>query len=756
MMKKITFVLLLSVFNVGLIIAQPPPPGCPPSYSAGFDITGDSVSYCDDGITLTANGFGTLFSTDSYAVNSIPYNPYPWVGSNSILVGQDDIWSGIVPLPFDFCFFGQKYSQIVIGANGQVGFDITQANGANAWASAAWVAPNNNAAMNNTIMAPYHDLDPSVGNTSQITWDVYGTAPCRYMVVSWDSVPMFSCNSLFGAQQVVLFESTYLIDINIKNKPLCSGWNTGAGHQGIQNATGTVAFMVPGRNGTAWSASNDSYRFTPSGTQALSYIFSWIDVPTNTVLFTGNPYTAFPPNNTQITCVAQAVTDCDTIEALLADTIDIIVTGSVTADFDFDIRLGCFNDTVIFTNTSTWDPGLNPTFFWDFDNGTTSVQNSPTVIFGSQGVYDVQLIVDANGCLDTITKTISLVHPIMADFSIGHAGSPPLPADSLCEGSPFNFTSNSTPTSLGSGTHYWDFGDGNTLGPLPNPVGTVIPAYNYASPGSYVVKLVVEDTLGCKDSISKPVFVDEKGFSSMSATPTEVCVGDPVYFSDSSAPFKIRTQYNFGDGTILQDKHNPVYNFTDAGNYNVTFISYYPICDSVEVSETITVNAPPIIDLGPDTEICPDVSPGITIRNEANPAMIMEWSTGESAASITVNDPDRYWASSGDAGCTSTDSIWVKRDCYINIPNAFSPDGDGLNDYFFPRQLLSSGVTVFKMAIFNRWGEKIFLTDNILGRGWDGRYDGILQPMGAYIYHIEVVFKNGAKGDWKGNVTLVR
>lgn len=751
---KFLAVLLLSVFSVGLTIAQPPPPGCPPSFSAGFDITGDSVSFCDDGITLTANGFGTLFSTDSYSVNQIPYNPYPWVGGNSILVGQDDIWSGIVNLPFDFCFFGQKYSQVVIGANGQVGFDITQANGPNAWGSAAWVAPNNNAAMNNTIMAPYHDLDPSVGNTSQITWDIYGTAPCRYLVVSWDSVPMFSCNTLFGAQQVVLFESTYLIDINIKNKPLCSGWNSGAAHQGVQNATGTVAFMVPGRNGTAWSATDDSYRFTPAGTQAVTYLYDWIDVPSNTVLFSGNPYTANPPANTQITCVAQAVTDCDTIDALLADTIDVIVTGSVTADFDFDIRLGCFNDTVIFTNTSTWDPGLNPTFFWDFDDGSTSTLNSPTHIYGSQNVYEVTLIVDANGCIDSISKTFSLLHPLEALFDVNNANSPPV--DSVCDREPFTFTSYSTPTAFGSGTHYWDFGDGNTLGPIPNPFGASVPPYTYAAPGTYIVKLVIEDTLGCKDSISKTVFVDQPGFSVMSATPKEVCIGEPVYFTDSTAPFAIRTQYDFGDGSILTDKHNPVYNFTDAGTYNVTFTSYYPICDSIESTETITVNAPPTIDLGPDTEICPDVSPGITLRNDANPAMLMEWSTGETAASITVTEPNRYWAKSGTNGCSSTDSIWVKRDCYINIPNAFSPDGDGLNDYFFPRQLLSSGVTVFKMSIYNRWGEKIFFTDNILGRGWDGRYDGIIQPMGTFIYHIEVTFKNGASGDWKGNVTLVR
>jgi len=72
------------------------------------------------------------------------------------------------------------------------------------------------------------------------------------------------------------------------------------------------------------------------------------------------------------------------------------------------------------------------------------------------------------------------------------------------------------------------------------------------------------------------------------------------------------------------------------------------------------------------------------------------------------------------SSCYSTDSIWVKRNCYLNIPNSFSPNGDGLNDYFLPRELLASGLTTFTMNIYKRWGENIFSTTSIDGRGWDG------------------------------------
>jgi gliding motility-associated-like protein len=134
------------------------------------------------------------------------------------------------------------------------------------------------------------------------------------------------------------------------------------------------------------------------------------------------------------------------------------------------------------------------------------------------------------------------------------------------------------------------------------------------------------------------------------------------------------------------------------------------------------------------------------------------WSTGETSSGITVTEPGVYWvqATTQGSNCSSVDSIWVKRDCYLNIPNAFSPDGDGMNDYFLPRELLSSGITSFKMNIYNRWGENIFTTTQIDGRGWDGKYNNQLQPMGAYVYIIEVSFNNLTRKVFQGNVTLIR
>lgn len=724
--------------------AQPAPPNCPPAYAAGYSIVGDSVSFCLDGVNLQVIPTSTLKSTDSYSVDPIPYNPYPWVGANQLFVGQDDIWSAVIPLPFPFCFFGQKYNSVVIGANGQVGFDITQAGMYNAWASNGIIAPNNNAAMNNTIMAPYHDVDPSIPYAGKnITWDIYGTAPCRYMVISWDSVPMFSCNNLLASQQIVLFESTYLIDINIKNKPVCNGWNGGVAHQGIQNAAGTVAFMVPGRNGTVWNASNDSYRFTPAGLGGNTLSYIWKELPSGNVLGTGPTLNYFPAGNAQVTVDMQVTTNCDTIQAANRDTINVVVTGSVDASFTYEVHLGCNGDTVIFTNTSVSQAGGTPLYIWNFDDGTGSSVFSPTHVYNYQDTFRVRLIAVDNGCNDTMEALIDLRHPISAAFAVSQ--------DSICLGALTVLSDVSSPNGAPF-IHHWDMGNGDTL----NSGLALFASYTYPSAGSYTITLTITDTIGCTDTATQWVYVDPPGFADFTLSDDNICVGDPVFLNDTLSANTISWNWNFGDGKQLANVHDPVHTWADAGNYTISLTANYLKCPPIVVTKNIVVNAYPSVNLGPDTAICPGLTGSILLTNLNNQGSIFQWSTGETASAITVTEGGHYWLAASNGECSTTDSIWIKRDCYLNIPNAFSPDGDGLNDWFLPRELLSSGLRAFKMNIFNRWGENIFTTESIDGRGWDGKYNGKLQPMGVYVYVIEAEFINGVRKNYQGNVTLVR
>ena len=230
----------------------------------------DDTLLCSNQTTLNATVVQNA-QTTNYTVAPIPYVPFPFVGANNVIVNVDDIWSGVIQLPFDFCFYGTGYNQCIIGANGIISFDVANAGLFCQWAINAPIPSNANPT--NSIMSPFHDIDPSV--SGQVTWDLYGTYPCRIMVITWNQVAMFSCNNLITTQQTVLYETTNIIETYILNKPLCATWNGGAGIHGIQDATGTVATVVPGRNfPTNWAAQNDAWRFTPAG-GASNVLVNW-------------------------------------------------------------------------------------------------------------------------------------------------------------------------------------------------------------------------------------------------------------------------------------------------------------------------------------------------------------------------------------------------------------------------------------------------------------------------------------------------
>ncbi len=202
-----------------------------------------------------------LGSTQNYSISSIPYNPDPFNGTPT-LINVDDIYSPVIPLPFAFCFYDSSFTDLVISTNGYLTFDVSVANAYSPW-------PINNAAPNlpgmpdYLIMAPWQDIDPSV--TGTISTSVAGVAPYRRFIVSFFEASMFSCNSMLFTQQIILYETTNIIETHIANKPICSTWNSGAAIHGLQKDSSTT-HIVPGRNfPTQWSATLEGKRFTPNG-----------------------------------------------------------------------------------------------------------------------------------------------------------------------------------------------------------------------------------------------------------------------------------------------------------------------------------------------------------------------------------------------------------------------------------------------------------------------------------------------------------
>lgn len=413
--------------------------------------------------------------------------------------------------------------------------------------------------------------------------------------------------------------------------------------------------------------------------------------------------------------------------------IDVV---NLTPSIQTNYMLGCVNDSIQFTADN--GTGTVPTQYnWSFGDGNFSSVQNPLHIYASQGVYTVKLVTSRNGCSDSATVTVNTLHPLEAKFKV---------VDTACVGALVTAVDESTVT--GAGVYNWNWGDGTTSG---NP-----PVHTYSQPGLYTITLSITDVLGCQDSFTAQIYVLNAPYADFTLSSDKLCVGDPLFIADTTNAYTEHFSYDFGDGKILLDVHNPIYTYLNNGNYTITLTATNSKCPDYIVQKSLQINSYPTVNLGPDTTICPGLTGSVLLYNLNNLNAIAEWSTGDNASSISVTQPGHYWIKVDNDGCSTTDSIWIKRDCYLNIPNSFSPDGNGLNDYFLPRELLGSGLKKFKMSVYNRWGELIFNTTSIEGRGWDGKYNGKPQPMGVYAYIIEVEFINNQRKTFSGNVTLIR
>jgi gliding motility-associated-like protein len=184
---------------------------------------------------------------------------------------------------------------------------------------------------------------------------------------------------------------------------------------------------------------------------------------------------------------------------------------------------------------------------------------------------------------------------------------------------------------------------------------------------------------------------------------------------------------------------------------------------------TVAVGQYPVVNLGPDQVVASGTAVTLTPVVQNGPITTWSWSqpAGLSCSSCPqpvatiLNDVTYKVKATTAFGCSDEDTIRFKTFCLdaqTFIPNAFTPDGDGINDILMVRG--SGIVTVKSFRIFNRWGEVVFERSNFAPNnpafGWDGKINGIVGGPDVFVYTADVVCGNGTTFTYKGNVSILK
>jgi gliding motility-associated-like protein len=261
--------------------------------------------------------------------------------------------------------------------------------------------------------------------------------------------------------------------------------------------------------------------------------------------------------------------------------------------------------------------------------------------------------------------------------------------------------------------------------------------YLVSQAGTYWVEVTVDEctTRGTIQVDYNPLPVFDLGKD------TSLCYGD-ILTINSSSP---NASYLWQDQSTKS-----TFDICQPGTYWLV-----KTIDNCSSSDSILVSFIPVppLDLGKDTFVC--IGQTITL-DVTSPNCRYIWQDYSSDPTYFVDQSATYWVEIIDSNCHNFDTIRVEFkncDCYLFVPNAFTPDVNSLNETFKPS--FDCILAEYNFKIFDRWGEKLFETSNP-EEAWDGHFKGSVSPIGVYIYRIDYQFEDLEKQTKFGNVTLIR
>lgn len=480
---------------------------------------------------------------------------------------------------------------------------------------------------------------------------------------------------------------------------------------------------------------SNSVQFTNQSINAGSYLWDF-GLPGNTDTSSSvSPVFTYPDTGTyQVTLIAYS-----NVNPACADTI----IGPVTLLPEFIAEVGIALDTC--SNTYSFTSFTNQTYdpikevIWDFGDGSAGNSLQETHVY-LPGTYTLTAtITSIRGCTDVIQKTIVVVPLVNSNLQ---------KSEVRCKGE-CNAVISAFPSG-GRPPYTWQWND---------PLNQTTFLADSLCPGTYSV--LITDGSGCTISLSASI--NEPDSLNVSALSTPAYCSGQCIASAQALPLG-------GNGGYTYLWSDPAQQTTSTAGGLCTGTYSLTVTDSRGCTASTTVNVVysdslPAIEAKADTNLIYE-GQSTTLHAIPSSGYTLVWAPSGSLNNSSSSDPiaspvttTTYQVIVTDInGCSNSDTVTIfLKDVICTepelfIPNAFSPGNDGMNDQF---RIRGNTLTSVHMEIFDRWGEKIFETDD-LQNGWDGTYKGSPASPGVYVYHLRATCYNLEIFTRKGNVTLLR
>jgi gliding motility-associated-like protein len=422
-------------------------------------------------------------------------------------------------------------------------------------------------------------------------------------------------------------------------------------------------------------------------------------------------------------------------------------------DIDSDNDIICFGDDVtisaIGTADYTWSAyPPDPTLAGQENNQTITVTPLVTTTYTLTGV------VTGFDCPAELARSVEVKPELQASFDTQD--------DIACEGETFSvlYTGNAATDA----TYEWDF-DGATVvaGSGQGPIDLI-----WDTEGVKTIRLAVEED-GCRSGEElSTVTVIRTPVSGFDADVYEGCVPFTVEFTNSSGNTTDNVTYNWTFGTGDESTSMaPSYEYTEPGNYDVSLtVTNENRCAATD-SRTAFISAyeTPEADFDPDPieTVLEAATIDFTNGSTSGDPLTYDWDFDDGNNSDQEN-PSHTYTQAGNYfvkllittsnGCTDEieKEVLIHPDFAVYAPNAFTPNGDGLNDYF---EIKGIGIKQYLLQVYSRWGEVIYESTN-LEEQWDGKFNGDFVSPGTYVFTINYTSMLDKDFTDKGTVTVMR